>query len=254
MNMSNTPKIIGFLSPPRYLDPAPGEFPHVVTEPVRTQQAPLLMPDFVYDLESIADTGGAMALNAATLKAMGCDLVAQVGCPFCWAKAASEEEARERCREISRAASLPVIMTGLAMVDALRALGVKRVAANCTYYDGPWRDAFAAFLGLCGFEVVHASNLADQDLAAKVGSVDDYGWSMTKELTRRSLRIVGHACPEAEAIAVTGAGARTLSLLAEAEKGLGRPVVAADTALYWAAARELGLTLLPFMGSLARAQ
>ena len=45
---------IGFISAPAWFDPAPLEFPTVVEEEVHTQQAPLLLSEFDYRLESIA--------------------------------------------------------------------------------------------------------------------------------------------------------------------------------------------------------
>jgi hypothetical protein len=68
--------------------------------------------------------------------------------------------------------------------------------------------------------------------------MEDYGWSMTPELTRKSVGFVADAAPDAEAIVVTGAGTR--------------PIVAADTVLYWAIARELGLSLRPILGALSK--
>ena len=51
---------------------------------------------------------------------------------------------------------------------------------------------------------------------------------------------------------MTGAGTRTLALLEEMEAQTARPVIAADTVLYWAIARKLNLTLKPEMGTLAQ--
>ena len=82
--------------------------------------------------------------------------------------------------------------------------------------------------------------------------MEDYGWSMTHELTTRSALHVAEAAPEAEAIVITGAGTRTLDLLVDLEQETGRPIVAADTILYWAIARELGLSLRPIMGNLSK--
>ena len=79
----------------------------------------------------------------------------------------------------------------------------------------------------------------------------DYGWSMTPELATRSIRAVAEASPDSEAIVVTVAGTRTLDILAHMETQTKRPIIAADTILYWAIARELDLTLLPVMGSLS---
>ena len=246
------PPTIGFISAPAWFDPAPAEFPTVVEEAVRTQQAPLLRPTFDYRLESIARVQPDLELCARSLKASGCDLVAQVGSPFAWAGAGVEAAARARSESMTRAAGIPCLMTGLAIVDGLRALGAVKVAVTATYYEADWRDSFRAFLRVCGFEPIHVSTLADQGLVAAHARMTDYGWSMTPELTQRSVRAVAEAAPQAEAIVVTGAGTRTLALLAALESQTARPVIAADTVLYWAIARKLNLALKPEMGALAR--
>ena len=241
---------VGFISAPAWFDPAPSEFPTAVDGLIRTQQAPLLLPDFDYRLESIARVQGDLNLCAHSLKSMGCDVAAQVGSPFSWALARSESEARHR-QESMAAAGLPVIMTGIAIVDGLRTVGAKRVTVSCSYYEAGWRDEFSAFMKICGFEPVHVSTLADQGLVEAGASMEDYGWSMTDDLTCRSILAVADAAPDADAIVVTGAGTRTLGILSEMESRTGRPIVAADTIVYWAIARELGLALRPVMGSWA---
>ena len=243
---------IGFISAPAWFDPAPAEFPTVCQERVRTQQAPLLLPDFDYKLPSIPLVRDDLNLCARSLKSMGCDLAVQVGSPFAWAGASSESEARDRCDRMSAAADLPVVMTSLAIIDGLRSIGARRVSADCTYYDAPWRDAFVWFLKICGFEVVHASNLADQGLAPPGSRMEDFGWAMTDELAMTSVRFVAEAAPQAEALIVTGAGTRTLNILTALETETGRPIAAADTIVYWAAARALGLTLKENMGRWAK--
>ncbi len=242
---------IGFISAPAWFDPATTEFPTVVEEVVQTQQAPLLIPEFDYRLESIAIVQDELNLCARSLKAMGCDLVAQVGSPFAWARASNESEARLRSEAMAKSANIPSVMTGLAIVDGLRSHGVKRVALNCTYYENDWRDSFATFLRICGFETVHVSTLTDQGLTAAHSKMVDYGWSMTHELTSNSILSVAEVSPNADAIVVTGAGTRTLKILSNLESKIKRPIVAADTVLYWAIAQELDLTLKPEMGSLA---
>lgn len=240
---------VGFISAPAWFDPAPSEFPTVIDGLVRTQQAPLLLPEFDYRLDSIARVQGDLNLCAHSLKSMGCDVAAQVGSPFSWARTKSESEARGRCDAMAAAAGLPVIMTGLAIIDGLKAIGANHVAVDCTYYETDWRDAFAAFLTCCGFHLDHVSTLSDQGLADADAKMADLGWSMTHDMTRRSILSVSDAAPNADAIVVTGAGTRTLGILSEMESRTGRPIVAADTIVYWAIARELGLSLQPSMGS-----
>ena len=241
---------VGFISAPAWFDPAASEFPTIVEERVQTQQAPLLLPDFNYRLERIASVQDELNLYAQSLKAMWCSLVAQAGSPFAWACASSESESRSRSEIMLNSANIPSIMTGLAIVDGLRAHDVKKIALNCTYYERDWRDSFANFLNICGFDTIHASTLSDQGLIVADSKMADYGWAMTHELTSKSILAVAEASPSAEAIVVTGAGTRTLKILSDLESEIKRPIVAADTVLYWAVAKNLGLKLKPEMGSL----
>ena len=94
-------------------------------ENFQTQQAPLLLPEFDYQLESIASVVKVLNLCARSLKAIGCDVVAQVGSPFAWAYVKTESEARSRNESMARAAIIPCIMTGLAIVDGARSFGRK---------------------------------------------------------------------------------------------------------------------------------
>ena len=248
--MKKTP-VIGFVSAPAWFDPAPFEFPKVILENVRIQQAPLLLPEFDYRLKSVASVQEELNLCARSLKAIGCDLVAQVGSPFAWAGVTSESEARSRNASMAAAADIPCLMTGLAIVDGLRALGATKVAVNCTYYASGWRDVFASYLRMCGFSTLHVSTLSDQGLSEADAKMEDYGWSMTHDLSCKSILSVAQKSPDAEAIVVTGAGTRTLEILCEMESQTKRPIIAADTILYWAIARKLNLTLKPIMGSLS---
>lgn len=243
-------RTIGFVSAPNWFDPAPAEFPKTVTELVKTQQAPLLLSNFDYLLENIAKTLPDITNNAMCLRNMGCDVIAQVGSPFTWAHTPTEKQARERCEAVQKAAQRPVLMTGLSIVNALRAGNIKSIAVNCTYYDAEWSKEFVAFLEDCGFTIVHNSTLAEQRLGS-IESITDYGWAMTDDLTKKSIKTVAKIAPEAEAIVVTGAGARTFNILTECEQDTGRPVIAADTALYWDIARTVGLSLTSSMGHLA---
>lgn len=247
---SSAPIKVGFITPPIWFAPAIAEFPQVVEETIYVQQAPLLLPDFDYQLSSIAAVQDQLNLNATCLARMGCEFIAQLGSPFSWAGVTSEQQARERQQQMSNSSGIPCTMTGLAIVDALRALKVKNLTVNCTYYENDWRDNFAAFLDHCGFNNLHVSTLVQQGLIPENAKMKDYGWSMTDDLTRQSILSVENACPDAEAIVITGAGTRTLSILVEMEHATQKPIIAADTVLYWSIARHLGLNLTESMGTL----
>jgi maleate isomerase len=70
-------------------------------------------------------------------------------------------------------------------------------------------------------------------------------WAPTAEQICQSVRHLAKAAPETEAIAISGAGSRTLALVAALEAEIGKPVFGSDTALYWAAARAAGVALKP---------
>jgi len=241
---------IGFITPPAWFEPALTEFPTIVEQTVHVQQAPLLLPDFDYRLESIASVQPQLNLCAHSLQAMGCDLVAQVGTPFSWAGTDSEQEARARADAMQQAAKgIPCMMTGLAIVDGLRALGVTNIAINCPYYEADWREQFSTFMQHSGFNVVKAANLSDLSLVEPGKKLRDY-WSLSTDLTLQSFISLVEISPEAEAIVLPGTAIRTLPLLSDIEAAIKRPVIAADTILYWAIARHLGLTLKSVMGTM----
>lgn len=248
----STEPTIGFITPPAWFEPALAEFPTIIEETVRVQQAPLLLPEFDYQLESIATptVQNHLNLNARSLKSMGCELVAQVGTPFAWAGTCSEAEARTRCDTMQQAVGIPCIMTALAIVDGLRALGVSKIAINSPYYEQDWRNAFSAFMNQCGFDVLKAVNLHDMGLVEPDKQLKNY-YSQLQDLTNRSIPMFAESVPEAEAIVIPGTAVRTLPILASLEAEIGKPIVAADTILYWAIANYLGLTLKPNMGTFA---
>ena len=241
---------VGFISSPAWSDPTPFEFTTVVEEQVITQQALLLLPDFDYSLDSIASelVAERLSLCAKSLQTAGCHLVVQVGSPFAWANVASEAQARQRNDRMTKAANIPSVMTTLAIVDALRMHRIKNIAVNCTYYDLSWKKDFSGFLELCGFNVLHSSNLTEQKLVGEEEDVFEYAWKLTPNMVKDSVYAVKKAAPEAEAMVITGTGARTLEILCELEAIAQCPVIPADTVLYWISARYLNLTLNSKMG------
>jgi maleate cis-trans isomerase len=243
---------IGFITPPRWYDPAPSEFLSMAPKGVRTQQTILPRFGFDYALETIAGTGPDLATCARVLAENGCALVAQVGSPFSWAAAGSEEEARGRCQSMKDACGVPVVMTGLAIVDGLRALGAERIAVSCSYYDEVWRDAFSRFMSLAGIQTSHVGTFVDHGVFPDYPTLDAADWGFSADQVRSTLRCAAARAPECQAIVITGAGSRTLALLDEMERELDRPIVAADSVLYWAVLKELGLPAKSPAGAILR--
>ena len=235
---------VGFVTPPRFASPSLVEFPAAIAGEVLTQQCFPNLPDFDYALSSISTAHPEICAAARLLGDAGCSAVAMEGTPFGWAGLVTEAEARDRVAEVSTAAGVPGLMAGISIVDALRALGARRVALCPTYYPTDWRDAWSRFIATCGFDVAYCQTMADQGLVDAITDTDDYGWSTGPELIRAAVERAAAAGPS-DAIVVTGAGCRTSPIINGLERAAGCSVIGADTALFWSVARAAGLALRP---------
>lgn len=192
---------------------------------------------------------------ARSLGDMGCDVVAKVGTPFAWAGLASVTEARARAQRLAAAAGVPVMMSGIAIIDAFDALGADRVGLACTYYSDDWTDRWARYVRASGVEVIAAQNLAGQGLMPQHHEADRDYWTPSADQISACVRRIAEVAPDAQAIAISGAGSRTLNLVHVLTTETGRHIVGSDTALYWAVAKAAGVELKPgILGSLTAAQ
>lgn len=134
-------------------------------------------------------------------------------------------------RELSRrAGGIPCITTATAMVLAMRALGMKRIAM-ATPYVHEIDEVEVRFLEGYGFEVVRAEGL---------------GIVNSLEIPRVSPEQIYHygrkvCVPEADGIFISCTNFRSGEVLDVLERDLGKPVVTSNQASLWAALRSLGL-------------
>lgn len=130
-------------------------------------------------------------------------------------------EARVRC---------PVVATSAAMIDALRALGVRRVALATPYLPAV-DDLERAFLSAQGFDVVSVRGLG---LSGK--TIREVAPERVHEL----------ACsadvPAADGVFVSCTDLRAMEAVERLEHTLGKPVVTSNQATLWAILRALGRT------------
>jgi maleate cis-trans isomerase len=236
--------VAGFMSPPGWLDPSPEEFRSICAEEVLVQQTMMPIYNFVFGkIANIAGTLPEMLYSARQLGSAKCDVIANTGTPFGWAGLESEQLARDRCKLLADAAGVPAVMVGLAILDGLRALGAEKLAISTPYYTSEWKQAWSAIVTSGGFEILSMQSMDEQGLVPTGDKIDDHGWMMKPENIVASAVKVARDCPDAQAVVITGAGARTLSLTPEIEEQTGLPVLASDTALFWAMARILGISL-----------
>ena len=126
---------------------------------------------------------------------------------------------------------LPALIAAQTVIAALRALQVRRIALATPFVpDGTGRAQ--RFLEANGFEVVAADGLGYTDNFA-IATIDP-------DAVRRLVRSVDRE--DAEAILIPGGNMPCLSLVAELEAALGKPVVTTNAAGIWALLRLLGHT------------
>lgn len=238
----NSKPIVGFISPPDWLDPTPNEFRDCVHGRVDVQQTMLDLPNFDWHIDSIAETKPRVIRAAQQLSNAGCSLIANVGTPFGWAGLKDISEARTRNRQISDASGATVISTASAIFRTLDEWSVKTVALACTYYITEWRDRWSDFVTASGIEVVAAQTMADQGIMNPHGSDDTDYWAPTAGQIVESVAMLADANPAVEAIVITGAGSRTHSIRDKLLTLTDAEVIGADTSLYLNLVSKLGVS------------
>ena len=240
--MSMDTPLVGFLSPPDWYDPSPQEMMDLTGRAIRTQQYTLVLPDLDWTLESIAQTESEQIRGAKALASTGCDLIALVGTPFGWAGLDSVQQAIARSDRLADEAGIPVVTTGVAIIEALRWLQVNRVGLACTYYGDDWKRLWGNFVTASGFNV-STHSFSDDGWMPVNGNAGAEFWSPAAERIRESVSNFCVRFADLEAIAISGAGSRTLNLVADLHKEFGIPIIGSDTALYWKIGRALNLPL-----------
>jgi maleate cis-trans isomerase len=204
---------------------------------------PLVHTDIGTDahrVEALLEMGSAprLAAGVAELKRRGAQAVV-------WACTSGSfvfgwDGAREQVRRLAETAGLPASSTSFAFANAVRALGLSKVAVAATYPDDV-AELFADFLKHAGAETVgrRSSGIIT---AAEVGTLD-------REQVLDLARAGNHG--EAEAVLLPDTALHTAAWLEDLERTLGKPVLTANQVTAWEGLRLLGEpTLRPGLGAL----
>lgn len=128
-------------------------------------------------------------------------------------------------------AGCEVTLGSAAARSALEAVGAKRIGVLTPYW--PVADERVdAYFSQCGFEV-------ERVIGLKANSPVNIA-EQSEETMRNALRDLN--TPEVDAIIQCGTNLCMARLAAEAERWLDKPVIAINTALYWRAMRDMGIT------------
>jgi maleate isomerase len=136
-------------------------------------------------------------------------------------------------REIRERAGVEAITTAQAVVEALRALGIRRVAVATPYID-EINSRERSFLERSGFTVVRIRGLGivrNTDIGRQPPWV---AYRLAKEVAREAGR-------SADGVFISCTNFRTIEVIELLEAELQLPVVSSNTASMWLALRTLGI-------------
>lgn len=147
---------------------------------------------------------------------------------------------QQMIQDIETATGIAGATTAAAVVDALRALGVKRVSVASPYE--PWlNQKLQSYLKACGFEVLAIKGFGTQ---AHATFTPEQNASLVAEVDRAA----------SQAIFISCSNFRTLEIIEPLEEKMGKPVVTSNSASIWKMLRLMGDSRsLPGSGRLLRA-
>jgi maleate cis-trans isomerase len=141
---------------------------------------------------------------------------------------------REMCDVIQRAAGVPAVATSPSVVEALRAVGARRISVATPYPD--WNnEKLRTYLEAHGFRVL---NIEGEPGAAASGNQ-----GINDQDPESVVQFASRACqPEADALLCSCTAWRSVEAVAAIEARVGKPVVTSNQSTIWASLRVLGIT------------
>lgn len=172
---------------------------------------------------------------AAAFKELGIDVLAYACAETSFD--AGDESREQLVRDLHAVVGVPVVTATNAMLEALAALEMRRIALVTPYAEDSGR-LFEHTLKAQGFEVTTARH---SDFSVR--SSDPREWYETNRqpptTAYQLIREVGY--DSAGAVLVAATNFATLPLLQRAESDLGKPVIACNQTILWWCLRELGI-------------
>ncbi len=244
------PHQVGFTCPPFDYDAAPSDFLRMAPQTVGVHGWMLHVPGYVHALDQRRENFHMLDDFCHCMSRNGADVAAQVGSNWVHASGLGVAGIRAHCETLSDKYGLAFHMSGYAMVEALRALNIEKVALNAAYHWPAWWQGTAGFLKEAGFDVLWAGNFHDQGWFDSQNEVNAHRWIFDGDLWDKSFDYVADKAPNADAYLINGMcnfrdadglPRRPVHLTRALGERLGKPVVGHDTALYWRVFKSLGL-------------
>ena len=254
------PHQVGFTCPPHDFDAAPSDFLRMSPQSVGVHGRMLHAPDYRHRLDQRKANFPLLQEFVECMANNGADVCGQVGSNWVHACGLGVEGVRRHCERLSDIYETPFHMAGYAMIEALRAMNVDKVALNAVYHWPDWRQGTVDFLREAGFDVVWAGNFVDQGFFDTQEEVNRQIWCFDGDLAARSMAYVADKAPHVDAYLANGMcnfrrgsdglAQRFVSLEVELEPQLGKPLITHDNALYWRLFKTLGVAPVTRQGRL----
>lgn len=178
-------------------------------------------------VEEFTEAINAYDAKVAQLAELGVDVIHPEGAPpFMLQGFEGERAITERWEDRF---GLPVVTSGQVQVEALRALGMKKIV-GATYTSGQTNDLVAKYFAEAGITMAEFA-------AMEVPFADAGQISHHEVYTHTKRAFLRH--PDADGILLFGSGWRSLDAIAPLEQDLGVPVVHAVTSRVWAIEQRL---------------
>ncbi|GAB5469512.1 MAG: hypothetical protein Kilf2KO_25420 [Rhodospirillales bacterium] len=245
------PHQVGFTCPPQDFDAAPSDFLRMAPETVGVHGRMLHVPDYAHRLDQRKANFDLLEEFVHCMADNGADVCGQVGSNWVHASGMGVEGIRRHCERLSETYQTPFHMAGYAMVEALRAMNVEKVALNAVYHWPAWWQGTVDFLTEAGFDVVWAGNFVDQGFFASQEDCNAQIWCFDGDLAAKSMAYVAEQAPQVDAYlangmcnfrrAGDGLAQRFVALELDLEAQLGKPLITHDNALYWRLFKTLDL-------------
>jgi maleate cis-trans isomerase len=152
------PHQVGFTCPPFDFDAAPSDFLRMAPETVGVHGWMLHVPDYAHGLDQRKANFDKLEEFVHCMARNGVDVAGQVGSNWVHASGLGVEGIRAHCERLSDQYGVRFHMAGYAMVEALRAMNVEKVALNAAYHWPEWWQGTVGFLRGAGFDVLWAGN------------------------------------------------------------------------------------------------
>jgi maleate isomerase len=193
-------------------------------------------------VEGLGETVKQVERAAAELASAEVDVILQAGTAIAFFRGFGHDQ--ELCRRITNATGIPATTSLTAVVVALRALKIRRVAV-ATSYIADIDGRLAGVLEQSGFLLAAIRGM-------EITKSIDMG-KITPGETYRFAKEVAAGATDAEGLFISCGNLRTFEVIEALEKDLGLPIVTSNQAGLWQALRIAGVNdPLPNLGRLLR--